>query len=85
MNKLMAAVASPFVKSALANFKTTLIGVTMVLHGLWLGVEHLRDITENGGALSLETLGIAKLEIMGGVGFIMARDGDKSSKAIGLE
>ena len=62
----------------LLNWKTTLAGVSLILHGCSAIVQALLDVTE-GTSLTLESLQLAVGEIIAGAGLIAARDANKSS------
>ena len=62
----------------LLNWKTTLAGVALILHGCSAIVQALLDVTE-GTSLTLDSLQLAVGEIIAGAGLIAARDANKSS------
>lgn len=69
------------IRPFLLNWKTTLTGVTLILHGAYVLVMHLSDVSDKPGiSLSLESLQLAWGEIIAGFGLIAARDADKSSQ-----
>ena len=61
------------------NWKTTLAGVALILHGCSAIVKALLDVTE-GTSLTLDSLQLAFGEIIAGAGLIAARDANKSSQ-----
>ena len=63
----------------LLNWKTTLAGVALILHGLGAMVDALLRVTD-GVPLTLEGLQLAGGEIIAGAGLIAARDANKSSQ-----
>jgi hypothetical protein len=63
----------------LLNWKTTLAGVALILHGLGAVVDALLRVTD-GVPLTLEGLQLATGEIIAGAGLIAARDANKSSQ-----
>jgi hypothetical protein len=63
----------------LLNWKTTLAGVALILHGLGAVVDALLQVTD-GVPLTLEGLQLATGEIIAGAGLIAARDANKSSQ-----
>lgn len=63
----------------LINWKTTLLGISMVCGGIGSLAEHLHKATE-GHPLSLEAFQLGGAAIIGGFGLIFARDADKSSQ-----
>lgn len=63
----------------LLNWKTTLAGVALILHGCSAIVQALLDVTE-GTSLTLDSLQLAFGEIIAGAGLIAARDANKSSQ-----
>ena len=63
----------------LLNWKTTLAGVALILHGCSAIVESLLQVTE-GASLTLDSLQLAFGEIIAGAGLIAARDANKSSQ-----
>ena len=60
------------------NWKTTLAGVALILHGCSAIVQALLDVTD-GTSLTLDSLQLAFGEIIAGAGLIAARDANKSS------
>lgn len=62
----------------LLNWKTTLAGLALILHGCSAIVQALLDVTE-GTSLTLDSLQLAVGEIIAGAGLIAARDANKSS------
>lgn len=62
----------------LLNWKTTLAGAALILHGCSAIVQALLDVTE-GTSLTLDSLQLAFGEIIAGAGLIAARDANKSS------
>ena len=62
----------------LLNWKTTLAGVALILHGCSAIVQALLDVTD-GTSLTLDSLQLAFGEIIAGAGLIAARDANKSS------
>ena len=63
----------------LLNWKTTLAGVALILHGCSAIVESLLQVTE-GASLTLDSLQLGFGEIIAGAGLIAARDANKSSQ-----
>ena len=63
----------------LLNWKTTLAGIALILHGLGAMVDALLRVTD-GVPLTLEALQLATGEIIAGAGLIAARDANKSSQ-----
>jgi hypothetical protein len=63
----------------LLNWKTTLAGVALILHGLGAVVDALLRVTD-GVPLTMEGLQMATGEIIAGAGLIAARDANKSSQ-----
>ena len=63
----------------LLNWKTTLAGVALILHGLGAVVDALLQVTD-GVPLTMEGLQMATGEIIAGAGLIAARDANKSSQ-----
>lgn len=63
----------------LLNWKTTLAGVALILHGCGAIVQSLLDVTE-GTSLTLDGLQLSFGEIIAGAGLIAARDANKSSQ-----
>jgi hypothetical protein len=63
----------------LLNWKTTLAGVALILHGMGAVVDALLQVTD-GVPLTLEGLQLATGEIIAGAGLIAARDANKSSQ-----
>lgn len=63
----------------LLNWKTTLAGVALILHGCSAIVQALLDVTD-GTSLTLDSLQLAFGEIIAGAGLIAARDANKSSQ-----
>jgi len=63
----------------LLNWKTTLAGLALILHGLGAVVDALLRVTD-GVPLTLEELQLATGEIIAGAGLIAARDANKSSQ-----
>ena len=63
----------------LLNWKTTLAGVALILHGCSAIVQALLDVTD-GTSLTLDSLQLAVGEIIAGAGLIAARDANKSSQ-----
>ena len=63
----------------LLNWKTTLAGVALILHGCSAIVESLLQVTE-GASLTLDSLQFGFGEIIAGAGLIAARDANKSSQ-----
>ena len=63
----------------LLNWKTTLAGIALILHGLGAVVDALLRVTD-GVPLTLEGLQLAGGEIIAGAGLIAARDANKSSQ-----
>ena len=61
------------------NWKTTLAGVALILHGCSAIVQALLDVTE-GTSLTFDSLQLAFGEIIAGAGLIAARDANKSSQ-----
>jgi len=76
--------ATRYLHPALANYKTTLAGLAMILHASLVIVDQTVGIANGTAELSPEQLMLAKAEILGGVGFIFARDADKSSQQSGI-
>ena len=74
---------SKYVRPLLLNYKTTLAGVAMILHGAGTIVNHVLAVA-NGDALNPDDLHLAGVEIVAGAGLIAARDADKSSQASGV-
>lgn len=72
-----------YVRPMLLNYKTTIAGVAMILHGASTIVNHLLAIA-NGEALNPDDLHLAGVEIVAGAGLIAARDADKSSQDSGV-
>ena len=64
----------------LKSTKTTIAGVAMLLGGLALVSEMVASKD-----YSPEKIGAALTAIAGGIGLITAKDGDKTSKDLGLE
>tara|TARA_R110000822_G_scaffold99902_7_gene225123 strand:+ start:1177 stop:1530 length:354 start_codon:yes stop_codon:yes gene_type:complete len=62
----------------LLNWKTTLAGLALILHGCSAIVQALINVTE-GTSLTLDSLQLAVGEIIAGAGLIAARDANKSS------
>ena len=63
----------------LLNWKTTLAGVALILHGMAAVVDALLQVTD-GVPLTMEGLQMATGEIIAGAGLIAARDANKSSQ-----
>ena len=63
----------------LLNWKTTLAGVALILHGGGSVADALHKVTE-GSPLTLEGLQLSFGEIIAGFGLIVARDANKSSQ-----
>lgn len=63
----------------LVNWKTTLLGVSMVAGGVGGLADHLVGVAE-GKPLTFESIQIELAAIAAGVGLIVARDADKSSQ-----
>jgi hypothetical protein len=63
----------------LINWKTTLLGISMVAGGIGSLAEHLHKATD-GHPLSLEAFQMGGAAIIGGFGLIFARDANKSSQ-----
>ena len=63
----------------LLNWKTTLAGVALILHGLGAVVDALLRVTD-GVPLTLESLQLATGEIIAGAGLIAAREANISSQ-----
>jgi hypothetical protein len=63
----------------LLNWKTTLAGVALILHGMGDVVDALLRVTD-GVPLTMEGLQMATGEIIAGAGLIAARDANKSSQ-----
>lgn len=70
--------ASKKILPFLLNWKTTLAGLALILHGCSAIVQSLLDVT-NGTSLTLDSLQLAVGEIIAGAGLIAARDANKSS------
>ncbi len=64
-------------KSIFTNIQTTVAGVIAVLTGLGLVGGALKSTME--GHFSWEAFGVAFAAIAGGIGLIMAKDGNKSN------
>lgn len=82
--KILTALATRYLKAALVNYKTTLTGIAMIAHAALVFADHAASIANGVGDLNPELLMLAKAEIIAGIGFISARDGDKSSQDSGL-
>ena len=63
----------------LLNWKTTLAGVALILHGMAAVVDALLQVTD-GVPSTMEGLQMATGEIIAGAGLIAARDANKSSQ-----
>lgn len=63
----------------LLNWKTTLAGVALILHGMAAVVDALLQVTD-GVPLTMEGMQMATGEIIAGAGLIAARDANKSSQ-----
>jgi hypothetical protein len=64
----------------LINWKTTLLGISMIAGGVGALADHLHKATA-GNPLTLEAFQMGGAAIIGGFGLIFARDADKSSQA----
>jgi hypothetical protein len=73
--KFVVAKISPF----LINWKTSLLGLSMVAGGVSGLADHLVGVSD-GKPLTFEAIQIELAAIAAGVGLIMARDADKSSQ-----
>jgi hypothetical protein len=82
--KPLLALATRYLRSALVNYKTTLAGAAMIIHAVFVFADHASAIANGTGAIDPEILVLAKAEIVAGIGFISARDGDKTSQDSGL-
>jgi len=82
--KPLLSLATRYLRTALVNYKTTLAGAAMITHAVLVFVDHAAVIANGQGDLNPELLMLAKAEIVAGIGFISARDGDKSSQDSGL-
>lgn len=67
-----------FLRPKLINFKTTIVGVGVILMGLNSGWGELVALV-NGGVPDMEILTMAGTNIVLGWGMIMARDADKTT------
>jgi hypothetical protein len=73
-----------YLHPVLANYKTTLAGLGMILHASLVIVDQTVAVANGTGELDPTQLMLAKAEILGGLGFLFARDADKSSQQSGL-
>lgn len=67
-----------FLRPKLINFKTTILGVGLILMGLSTGWQELVALV-NGGTPDTEILTQASANLMAGYALIMARDADKTT------
>jgi hypothetical protein len=63
----------------LVNWKTTLLGISMVAGGIGGLTDHLAKVAE-GEPLTFESIQLQLAAIAAGFGLIVARDADKSSQ-----
>jgi hypothetical protein len=82
--KTLIKLATRYLQPALANYKTTLAGIAMILHASLVIIDQTVGIANGTAELSPEQLMLAKAEILGGIGFIFSRDADKSSQQSGI-
>lgn len=82
--KPLLSIATHYLRAALVNYKTTIAGSAMIAHALLVFVDHASAIANGKGDIDPELLMLAKAEIIAGLGFISARDGDKTSQDSGL-
>lgn len=82
--KPLLTLATRYIRAAAVNYKTTIVGVAMVLHALYAIASHAASITDGSAILDIEQLTLAKAELLAGVGFISSRDADRSSQDSGL-
>jgi hypothetical protein len=68
-----------FLHPYLANWKTSIAGVTMLLSGA-ATIAHEIATLASGGTPDLEIIGIAAGNVVGGVGLVLGRDADKSTE-----
>lgn len=78
MNRTVMNYVSKKLLPFLLNWKTTMAGLALILHGCSAIVQALLDVTE-GTSLTLDSLQLAVGEIIAGGGLIAARDANKSS------
>lgn len=67
-------------KAIFANWKTSLLGITAVLHGLFTVASQFTG----GAAFSIEQMQFGIGEVVAGAGLILARDADKTSRDSGI-
>ena len=68
-----------FLHPYLANWKTTLAGIGMVLSGTATIVHEVTTLA-SGGTPDLEIISMAAGTVIGGVGLVAGRDADKSTE-----
>jgi len=83
--KTLLTFATRYLKPVLANYKTTLAGVGMILHASLVVIDQTVGIANGTGEIDPDQLMLAKAEIIAGIGFLFARDADKSSQQSGLK
>jgi hypothetical protein len=74
-----------YLRAALVNYKTTLVGVGMILHALLVLADQATAVANGTGEIDPAQLLLVKAELLGGVGFISTRDGDKTSEQSGVK
>jgi hypothetical protein len=67
-----------FLRPKLVNFRTTIMGVGMILVGLSMGWKELEALVA-GEVPDKEILGLAAGQLIGGWGLIAARDAEKTT------
>lgn len=72
-----------YLRAALANHNTTLVGIGMILHASLVLVDQAAAVANGTAEIDAAQIMLAKAELLGGIGFISARDGDKTSEASG--
>lgn len=82
--KTLIALTTRYVHAALVNYKTTLAGICMIVHALSILLSHALAVAEGKAMIDPDSLMLAQAEFMAGLGFISARDADRSSQDSGL-
>lgn len=69
-----------FLRPKLVNFKTSILGIGMILMGINSGWQELVALV-NGGTPDMDILNMAGANVLGGYGLLVARDADKTTLA----
>lgn len=79
LNKIAMNLIWKFVHPYVANWKTTIAGIGMILSGAATIVNELTALAK-GGAPDIEIISMAAGTVVGGFGLVAGRDADKSTE-----